>query len=106
MWACIGIYAGEEENRFFRRAPKGETGLVESGGKQLLERDVVLLGDDTIHAVANPRRSATGAIHIYGGDFLEQPRSQWVPPDFVEAPYDPDVVNRAFADANDRWVRS
>jgi hypothetical protein len=24
-------------------------------------------GDNVIHAVANPRRTFTGAIHVYGG---------------------------------------
>ena len=67
MWAAIGIYTGREDNEFFRRRPDGDGGLVESGGKRLDERDVVLLGDDVIHAVANPARTHTGAIHIYGG---------------------------------------
>src|SRR5690348_3879630 len=51
MWATIGIYAGQEDNAFFRR---NGTTIVDSGGKQLRESDVVLLGDDTIHSVANP----------------------------------------------------
>src|SRR5688500_3600661 len=31
-WAAIGIYAGQEDNAFFRRSPEG---LVGSGGKLL-----------------------------------------------------------------------
>src|SRR5687768_5163258 len=47
MWASIGIYAGQENNGFFRR--DGRT-IVDSGGKELRERDVLLLGDDAIHS--------------------------------------------------------
>src|SRR5438552_12838934 len=61
MWACIGIYAGREDNAFYRR---DHGSITASGGKELRERDVLLLGDDAIHSVANPLRSCTGAIHV------------------------------------------
>jgi hypothetical protein len=48
----------------------------------------------------------TGAIHVYGGDFVAQPRSQWAPPDLLEEPYDVERVNRVFADANGAWHTS
>ncbi len=67
MWAAIGIYGGGEDNTFFRRVPEG---LVVSGGKQLRAGDVALLGADVIHAVANPSRAYTAAIHVYGGDYF------------------------------------
>ena len=84
MWAAIGIYTGQEDNTFYRRSPEG---VVPSGGTQLQEQDVALLGDDTIHAVFNPRRQHTGAIHVYGGDFFTQPRSEFDPETLVEGPY-------------------
>lgn len=102
MWAVIGIYAGQEDNRFFRRAPGART-LVDSGGKRLVEGDAVLLGDDTIHAVRNPRDRLTGAIHVYGGDFVNQPRSQWGPDVPEERPYDLADTQRRFAEANAAW---
>jgi predicted metal-dependent enzyme (double-stranded beta helix superfamily) len=105
MWACIGIHDGREDNQFFRRAEQGH-GLVESGGKRLDESDVVLLGDDTVHSVTNPLGAPTGAIHVYGGDFVTQPRSQWAPPDLIEQPYDGAAVNQVFADANAAWHAS
>ena len=74
--------------------PAVEGGRRASGGKELHERDVALLGDDTIHAVTNPRRTYTGAIHIYGGDFFTQPRSEFDPETLEERPYD---VERALA---------
>ena len=79
MWATIGIYAGREDNAFYRRATDDRSTLVESGGKQLGVGDVVTLGDDTIHSVANTSGVLTAAIHVYGGDFVNEPRSQWGP---------------------------
>jgi len=103
MWAAIGIYAGAEDNDFFRRTAPGAPTIVESGGKRLDVGDVVLLGDDTIHAVSNPGAALTGAIHIYGGDFVEQPRSQWGAADGTERPYSMDDTHQQFADANAAW---
>jgi predicted metal-dependent enzyme (double-stranded beta helix superfamily) len=97
MWAAIGIYAGQEDNAFFRR--QGNT-IVDSGGKDLRERDVLLLGDDAVHAVTNPLRSYTGAIHVYGGDFFAQGRSQWNPETRNEEPFDFDLVARLFEESN------
>jgi predicted metal-dependent enzyme (double-stranded beta helix superfamily) len=106
MWASIGIYAGQEDNEFFRRAGDGGHHLTPSGGRQLVEGDVVLLGDDTIHAVTNPRRQLTAAIHVYGGDFVNEPRSQWGPGPEVERPYDIDEARGQFAEANEVWRAS
>lgn len=97
MWAAIGIYAGREDNSFYRRQPEG---LTSSGGKQLETGDVVTLGDDTIHAVFNPNRQHTGAIHVYGGDFVATPRSQWDPQTLEEQPYDLEGILAQFAAAN------
>ena len=103
MWAAIGIYAGAEDNQFFRRTGPSEPTIVESGGKHLAVGDVALLGDDTIHSVSNPYAGLTGAIHIYGGDFIEQPRSQWGPGARTERPHDIEHTFRQFADANAAW---
>lgn len=103
MWAAIGIYAGQEDNAFYRRSGPGQRTLIESGGKQLATGDTVVLGDDTIHAVTNPRDGLTGAIHVYGGDFVNQPRSQWGPGPVEERPYDMEDLRRQFATANDAW---
>src|SRR2546429_9114286 len=51
MWALVGIYGGQEDNAFFRRA---DTGLVESGGRSLKVSDTLAMGDDAIHAIRNP----------------------------------------------------
>ena len=96
MWAAIGIYGGSEDNSFFRR--RGST-IVDSGGKSLNEGDVVLLGDDVVHSVRNPGRRYTGAIHVYGGDFVATPRSQWDEDTREERPYDLEVVRALFDQA-------
>ena len=102
MWACVGIYSGRELNELYRRPAHG-AGLVRSGEKRLDEGDVLLLGADTVHAVTNPVDAPTGAIHVYGGDFVAQPRNQWLEPDLVEEPYDLDLVTQEFAAANAAW---
>jgi predicted metal-dependent enzyme (double-stranded beta helix superfamily) len=102
MWAAIGIYGGQEDNTFYRRS---DGRLVASGGKDLRRRDVVLLGDDTVHAVHNPLKRYTGAIHVYGGDFVNTERSQWDPETLLEEPYDL-VAVRALFDAAERSYRA
>ena len=97
MWAAIGIYTGGEDNSFFRRS---EGTLAEPGGKRLRPGDVVLLGDDTIHAVANPTAQHTGSIHIYGGDFFTTERSEWRGDPLREQPYDVQGTLDTFEAAN------
>jgi predicted metal-dependent enzyme (double-stranded beta helix superfamily) len=105
-WAAIGIYAGQEDNAFYRRAGAGARTLTPSGGKHLTTGDTVVLGDDTIHSVTNPLDSLTGAIHVYGGDFVRQPRSRWGPGPQEERPYDMEESRREFAAANEAWLGS
>jgi predicted metal-dependent enzyme (double-stranded beta helix superfamily) len=98
MWAAIGIYSGQEDNTFFRCAD----GAIEPRRtRELSTADVVLLGDDVIHAVHNPLAECTGSIHVYGGDFFNRDVSQWEPDTLQEAgevgpPW------RVFEEANER----
>jgi len=86
MWAVVGIYGGQEDNHFYRRAANG---LEESGGRSLRVADTLAMGDDAIHAIDNPLQHETlAAIHVYGGDLVTTPRSMWTLPDFTEEPYD------------------
>lgn len=100
MWALIGLYGGREDNTFYRRSPGG---LQVAGGKQLEVGDTELLGPSIIHAVANPLRVFTAAIHIYGGDFFGTPRSDWDPETLRERPFDIARGRKVFDDANERW---
>ena len=101
MWAAIGIYTGREDNTFFRRA---EHGLVQHGTKVLNARDTVPLGATIIHAVTNPLDQITAAIHVYGGDFFNTPRSEWDPQTLQEKPYDVADTMRAFEESNARLL--
>lgn len=101
MWAVIGMYGGTEDNAFYRRS---ENGLIESGGKEVHEGDVLVLGDDVIHAVANTRQNFAAAIHVYGGDFFNGDRSEWDFETFTERPRDVGGTMRLFEEANERWL--
>lgn len=97
MWAVIGIYSGREDNVFWRRLPDAEDGRIEAAGaKDLGAGDVAPLGRDIIHSVTNPLPRASGAIHVYGGDFFSAPRSEWDPESLREGPYDVDKNVRLF----------
>jgi predicted metal-dependent enzyme (double-stranded beta helix superfamily) len=99
MWAVIGVYGGQEENRFYRR---GETGLTGHGNKTLVTKDTLPLGESVIHAVTNPLEKITAAIHVYGGDFFAVPRSEWDPQTLKERPFDLENAKRVFEESNQR----
>lgn len=86
MWAVIGVYEGQEHNRFYRYED-GE--LVETGERLLKKGDVVVLDPEAIHAISNPLPSNSSAIHVYGGDLVERPeRSLWNPNTLDREDYD------------------
>jgi predicted metal-dependent enzyme (double-stranded beta helix superfamily) len=62
--------------------------------------DVRPLGEEIIHSVTNPTAKLTGAIHVYGGDFFSQERSEWDPESLEERPYDIEKNVRYFEEAN------
>lgn len=100
MWAVIGIYGGQEDNAFFRRAPGG---LERTGGQELSAGHVLVLGEDAIHSVANSRKEFAVALHVYGGDFFTVERSEWDLKTFEERPRDFERTQRIFDEANARW---
>ena len=101
MWAVIGIYTGREDNIFWRRVPGARNGRLEAAGAQALgERDAEPLGHNIIHSVTNPIGRLTGAIHVYGGDFFREERSEWDPETLLEERYDVERAMRRFAEAN------
>ena len=73
MSAVIGIYTGREDNIFWRRLPQDAKGVL------------------------NPVRRLTGAIHVYGGDFL---RSEWDPEALVEQPCNLETTLALFEESN------
>jgi predicted metal-dependent enzyme (double-stranded beta helix superfamily) len=101
MWAAIGMYGGQEDNTFFRRAPGG---LDTAGGRDLRAKEVLVLGHDAIHSVANSRREFAVALHVYGGDFFSVERSEWDAESHQERPRDLTRTMRLFEEANARWT--
>src|SRR6476660_2396218 len=100
MWAVIGVYSGREDNIFWRRLP-GEGGRLEAAGaKALSTGDAEPLGHNIIHSVTNPIPRLTGAIHVYGGDFFREERSEWDPESLEESRYDVAKNMKLFEDAN------
>src|SRR6185436_2687489 len=102
MWALIGIYAGREDNIFWRRSSAGVTAY---GAQALFEGDVGVLPADAIHSVTNPLERFTGGINVYGGDFFATTRSQWNPETRAEEPSDGDVIRGIFERANEELRR-
>ncbi len=103
MWAVIGIYTGREDNIFWRRLPDHDEGRIEAAGaKELCVGEVIPLGRDIIHSVTNPVPRLTGAIHVYGGDFFGEERSEWDPETLLERRYDIEKNIRLFEESNAR----
>ena len=106
MGAVIGIYAGREDNIFWRHLDgDGAPGLEAAGAESLGPGQVATLGKDIIHSVANPIGKLTSAIHVYAGNFFEppEPRSQWDHETLTEAPWDMEDTRAAFREADHRY---
>ena len=89
MWAVIGIYSGREDNTFWRRIEDKNDGRIEAAGaKNLGVGDVTPLGKDIIHSVTNPIPRFSAALHVYGGNFFQTPRSEGDAETLVEKNYD------------------
>lgn len=101
MWAVIGIYGGREDNIFWRVLPAGARWPIEAAGaSSLMPGDACPLGRDIIHSVTNPLGRLTGALHVYGGDFLAQVRTEWHEETLQEGPYDTAKARRLFEESN------
>jgi predicted metal-dependent enzyme (double-stranded beta helix superfamily) len=94
------MYGGQEDNAFYRRSPDG---LQAAGGKEVPAGDILVMGDDIIHSVANTRREFAVALHVYGGDFFSVGRSEWDFDTYEERPRDLTRTRRLFEEANERW---
>ena len=86
MWAVIGVYEGQEHNKFYQYE---DGDLLEMGERLLKKGDVVVLHPEVIHAISNPLPASSSAIHVYGGDLVERPeRSLWNPYTFDREDYE------------------
>jgi len=101
MWAVIGVYTGREDNIFWRRIKDDPGGRIEAAGARSLGRgEATPLGADIIHSVTNPTTKLTSAIHVYGGEFFEEERSEWETDGLTEQTYDVEKNMRLFEEAN------
>ncbi|MBV1878215.1 MAG: hypothetical protein KUG79_11285 [Pseudomonadales bacterium] len=102
MWAVIGVYDGEEPNEFFLAKDKG---LEHKSSRLLKVGDVAALDGDTIHAIANPKKTKSYAIHVYGGDIVKQRgRSIWNPHTIKQEPYDVNQLTEYVKEMSDAPV--
>ena len=103
MWAVIGIYTGREDNIFWRRIKDDPQNRIEAAGAEAIGTgDVAPLGKNIVHSVTNPIPRLTGAIHVYGGDFFADGRSEWDPETLWEKPYDMRGNLELFEESNHR----
>jgi predicted metal-dependent enzyme (double-stranded beta helix superfamily) len=97
MWAVIGIYGGREDNQFYRRIEDGR--IEPHTGKTITEQDVIGLGSDVVHSVANPTKEWTAAIHVYGADFYSTPRTMWSGATLEPLRLDTDLIEKTLSAA-------
>jgi predicted metal-dependent enzyme (double-stranded beta helix superfamily) len=102
MFSVVGIYAGREDNVFWRRS--GST-IEAASAKSLGAGDTAILGREIIHSVLNPIGKMTCALHVYGGDFFgtSEKRSQWDHETLEERPWNFDEVRSRFREAERRF---
>jgi len=103
MWAVIGIYTGREDNIFWRKIKDDPEGRIEAAAAEAIGAgDCAPLGKDIVHSVTNPIPRLTGALHVYGGDFFGDGRSEWDPETLTEQPYDMQGNIQLFEESNIR----
>lgn len=64
-----------------------------------MEQDVIGLGSDVVHSVANPTREWTAALHVYGADFYSTPRTMWDGKTFEPFDLDTDLLEQTLSAA-------
>ncbi|MGH1493936.1 MAG: hypothetical protein ACRBK7_31840 [Acidimicrobiales bacterium] len=84
MHAIIGVFEGCEEQCFFARS---KDGAVPSSTRSMEVGDVVVLGEQSIHAISSPAGRAARAIHVYFGDIYAVERSLFHPDTLESHPY-------------------
>ena len=97
----IGIHGWREDNIFWRVLPADAAWPLEAAGaSSLMPGTACSLGRDIIHSVTHPLGKLTGALHVYGGDFLKQHREEWNEETLRQGPYDSAKARRLFEESN------
>ena len=86
-WAIIGVYHGQEDNLFYRLVGPSRK-IEQAGGRNLTEGDVMMLGPQAIHRIANRRNQKLSALHVYGKNIFTIERSKWDPATGTEQPFE------------------
>jgi len=87
MVAMIGVFEGCEEHRLWARTDDG----IESVAGRLLEAgEVMVLGEQAIHAISSPEHQDARAIHVYLGNISDVDRSVFDPEKIEEHPFESD----------------
>jgi predicted metal-dependent enzyme (double-stranded beta helix superfamily) len=85
-WAVIGVYDGQEDNTFYRLID-GSRRIEQAGSRSLRHGEVLTLGTEAIHRIANPLNNKLIALHVYGKNIFEIERSAWDPATSDERPF-------------------
>ena len=72
---------------FFARS---NDGIAPAAGRTLEAGDVIVLGEQAIHAISAPAARPARAIHVYFGDIYTVDRSLFHPDTLEPIPYDGD----------------
>ena len=91
MWAVVGVVHGQEDNALYARAGD-KLRLIRRVSVE--EAEVLVLDEDSVHAVANPCSRPTLGLHVYGGDIVGAARSTWDSAGRNERPFDPELYER------------
>ncbi len=97
VWAVIGLFTGQEDNTFWRSENER---AIKLGGKTLRAGEVSWMGETAIHSVKNPTDQSTAALHVYGGDFFADGRSEWDDETHLRRAYDLERNLQSFEDGN------
>jgi len=82
MDAVIGVFEGEERNRFFNRDDAGQ--VAQYGETLMKPGDVLAIRPDMIHAISAPADRRCRALHVYLGALSSVKRSIFDPQDGAE----------------------
>jgi predicted metal-dependent enzyme (double-stranded beta helix superfamily) len=85
-WAVIGVYDGQEDNTFYSLID-GSRRIEQTGRRNLRQGEVLTLGLEAIHRIANPGSNKLTALHVYGENIFEIERSAWDPATGNEHPF-------------------
>ncbi|NQW08579.1 MAG: hypothetical protein HQ481_01665 [Alphaproteobacteria bacterium] len=91
MTAVVGMIEGVEIHRLFRR--QGERVAFDREAR-IGPGEVIVLGPDEVHAIANPDRHPSLGLHVYLGDIVTGERALWAPDGGEQQPFTVEAYDR------------